>query len=568
MDARDGRSTVLVVIGEAGVGKTALLDDVASRADGMRVIRVVGVESETTMPFGALFDVCRPFMGSIGDLPDRQRRALEAALAMGPAAEGDPFAIGAATLSLLAADARETPLLLVVDDAQWLDDASAASLAFALRRLDADDVAVLIGLRSGLRSGFDVTGFGVLKLARLGPADAIALATSRRPVSREHAERIARQSRGNPLAVLELVAADSGAIDGLVPIPAHVERTFGARVEELPAETRAALLVAAVDDLGQIDVLAKAASIIALGPAEDAGLVQTGDGRLEFRHPLVRSAIYHQASPTERRAAHAALAAALPHEQASRRAWHHASSLVEVDEGAADPMERVAADAQVRSGRAAAAAAWRRAAELTPDPGTRARRLLAASEAAWEAGAGDAAREAADAALSTCMDPLLHADIVRLRARIDSQSGGVAEHVSAALQAEAKAVGPVDSLRAAYLLADAALAFYPAWDTEPNIGIARAARAAAGDTADPVFDYVLGYELMRVGRSTRPWISLHPRSAASSTTQLGDPTRRRSCWQAIARTSRVSSSEHALCTRRLSIVPASSGSPASWPRRS
>ena len=204
-DAREGRSRVLVVCGEAGVGKTALLDDAAERAVGMRVVRAVGVESEATMPFGALFDVCRPFLGSIGDLPDRQRRALEGALAMGPAGDGDRFAIGAATLNLLTGD-RAGPLLVVIDDAQWLDGASAASLAFALRRLDTDNVAVFIGLRAGEAAGFDVTGFPMLELARLSATDAVALAGSRRPVSQEQAQWIAEVSGGNPLAILELVA--------------------------------------------------------------------------------------------------------------------------------------------------------------------------------------------------------------------------------------------------------------------------------------------------------------------------------------------------------------------------
>jgi DNA-binding CsgD family transcriptional regulator len=501
VDARDGRSSVLVVSGEAGVGKTALLDDAARRADGMRVVRVVGVESEATMPFGTLFDVCRPFLGSIGDLPDRQRQALEGALAMGPAAESDRFAIGAATLTLLAADARETPLLLVIDDAQWLDDASAASLSFALRRLDADDVAVLVGVRSGSRSGFDATGFAVLELPRLARADAVALAGAHRPVSLEQAERIAQASDGNPLAVLELVASDASVIDGLVPIPMYIERTFAGRVEALPAATRAALLVAAIEDRGMIDVIGRAAPLAAIGAAEDAGLVQIVDGRVEFRHPLVRSAVYHQASPTERRAAHAALADALPPEQETRRVWHQASSLVEPDERVAQALERVAVGAQRRSGAAAAAAAWRRAAELTADAGERARRLFAASHAAWEGGASEPARRAADAALAVCEDPLMHADIVRLHAWIESHSGGNPEDVSAALRAEADAVAPLDGARAAYLLADAALAFYPAWDTEPNVELARAARAAARDLDDPLFDYILGWELARHGET-------------------------------------------------------------------
>ncbi len=489
---------MLVVAGEPGVGKTALLQEAVAGADGMRVILVAGVESEAAMPFGTLFDVCRPFLGSIAELPDRQRQALEGALAMGPAAEGDRFAIGAATLSLLSAEGRDTPLLIVIDDAQWIDNASAASLGFALRRLDADDIAVLVGLRSGERGGFDATGFALLELARLTPADAVALAAARRPVSREQAERIAQASDGNPLAVLELVSSETSVIDGLVPIPAHVERTFAARVEELPAETRAALLVAAVDDLGMLDVISRATPLAALGPAEDAGLVRMIEAQLEFRHPLVRSAIYQRATPTERREAHASLAAALPPEEASRRVWHRAASLVEPDESVAYALEQVAIDAQGRRGAAAAAAAWRRAAELTPETNARARRLLAASEAAWEAGAADA-HKAADAALAACSDPLLHADIVRVRARIESQSGGFANDVSAALRAEADAVAPLDPTRAAYLLADAVAAFWPAWDTEPNVDLARAARDMAGKSDDPLFDYVLGWELARQG---------------------------------------------------------------------
>ena len=521
-EAREGRSVVLVVSGEPGVGKTALLDDAVAGAEGMRVVRVAGVESEASMPFGTLFDVCRPFLDSIGDLPDRQRRALEGALAMGPAAEGDRFAIGAATLSLLAADARDSPLLLVIDDAHWVDDASAASLAFAFRRLDADDVAVLIGLRSETRSGFDATGFPRLEVGRLGAADAVALARTRLPVTAEQAERIAHASGGNPLAVLELVASETRAIDGLAPISASVERTFADRVEGLPEETRAALLIAAVDDLGLLDVIGRAAPVAALGAAEDAGLVRIADARLEFRHPLVRSAIYQRASPTERRAAHAALAAALPREQGDRRVWHRAAALVEPDERVAAALEAVAVASRARSGAAAAAAAWRRAAELTPEPGTRVRRLLAASDAAWEAGASDTARQAADAALAACADPLMHADIVRQRAWIDSHSGGIAAEVSAALRAEAEAVAPLDSRRAAYLLADAAFAFWPAWDTEPNVALARAAHAAAGDIADPLFDYILGWELARAGSTAEATELID----AAERAIVGDPKRR------------------------------------------
>ena len=373
-----------------------------------------------------------------------------------------------------------------------------------------------------MRGGFDATGFAVIELARLSRDDAVALAASRRPVSREQAERIAELSDGNPLAVLELAGSETSVMDGLVPIPAHMERMFAARVEELPNDTRAALLVAAVDDLGLIDVIGRATPLAALGPAEDAGLVQIVEAQLEFRHPLVRSAIYQRASPTERRAAHAAVATALPPEQASRRVWHRAASVIEPDEGVAAALEEVAREAQDRRGPAAAAAAWRRAAELTPEVNVRARRLLAASEAAWEAGAADAARQAADGALAACSDVLLHADIVRVRARIDLQAGADAEEVSASLRAEAGAVARLDSLRAAYLLADAATAFWPAWDMESNVEIARAARDSAGDSDDPLFDYVLAWELARQGSTEEATLFME----AAERGALGNPTRR------------------------------------------
>ncbi len=520
-DARDGRSGVLVVSGEAGVGKTALLDDAVATAEEMRVVRVRGVESEEAMPFGALFDVCRPFLGSIQELPDRQRRALQGALALGPAAAGDRFAIGAATLGLLAADIRDEPLLLVVDDAQWVDTASAESLGFALRRLDADGVAVLIGARVGVPGGLVDAGFERLEVGRLGELDAAALAISRRPVSPDEASRIARVSQGNPLAVLELVASDTGAPVGLVPIPVHLERTFAARVDDLPGPTRTALLVAAADDLGLLEVIARCASLTALGPAEDAGLVQFADGRLEFRHPLVRSAVYQRASTTERRAAHAALASAMPADQRERAAWHRAASVVESDEQVAAALEEAALAAGQRNGPASAAAAWRRSADLTPDPQRRARRLLAAASSAWDAGMGEVARQAADDALAVAADPLLRADIIRTRARIASLSGGVASEVAATLRAEAVAVAPLDPGRAAYLLADAVAAFWPAWDTEPNVEMARAAHDA-GPAGDPLFDFTLGFELARRGELGEASELL----TAAERAIVGDPLRR------------------------------------------
>ncbi len=567
-DAREGRSAVLVVSGEPGVGKTALLDDAAEGADGMRVVRAVGIESETTMPFGALFDVCRPFLGSIGELPERQRQALEGALAMGPAAEGDLFAIGAATLSLLAADARDAPLLLVIDDAQWLDSASAASLAFALRRLDADAVAVLIGLRSGEAGGFDATGYAVLEPGRLSAADAVALARSRRPVTPEQAERIARASGGNPLAVLELAGSETSGVDGLVPIPAHIEHAFAARAEHLPETTQDALLIAAVDDLGLLDVLDRATSLEALGAAEDAGLVRIAQARLEFRHPLVRSAIYQRASPTERRVAHAALADALPAEQTTRRAWHRAAAIVAPDAGVADALEAVAAEAEDRHGAAAAAAAWLRAAELTPDQGVRARRLLAGKRRRrGRPGASDAAHQAADAALAACTDPLMHADIVRVRARIDSHAAGLPRRSRRRCEPRPRR-SPRSTRRGPHTSSPTRASRSGRRGTPSRTSSSRGPRA-------------------RRPAMRRPAVRLHPRvgalaagstaeaahadrrapSARSSITRSGDPTRARSCCAADCAWWRSGRAVVRARAPRRSSGPASSGWPESLRRR-
>ena len=341
---------------------------------------------------------------------------------------------------------REAPFLVVIDDAQWLDGASAASLAFALRRLDADDVAVLIGLRAGSASGFEATGFPMLELARLSPNDAVALAGSRRPVSREQAQRIAAVSGGNPLAILELVASETTEVDGLVPIPAHVERTFARASSSSPWRPRRRSWSQPSTTSDILDVIGGRRLLRPSGRPRMRVLCRNSRGAA--RVPPSAGAISDLPVRVSDRAARSSRGArrSAPDEQSSRRAWHHASSVVEPDEDLADAMEAVAVDAQARRGPGAAAAAWRRAAELTPGANPRARRLLAASEASWDAGAGDPARQAAGVALATCSDPLLHADIVRAQARMASQSGGMAEEISLMLRGEAAAVASLDSL--------------------------------------------------------------------------------------------------------------------------
>ena len=384
--ARGGRSGVLVMRGEPGVGKTALVEYAIESAAGLRVARVAGVESEMELAFAALQQLCAPMLGKLAGLPDPQRAALGVAFGLSTGAAPDRFLVGLAALSLLSEAAEEQPLLCVVDDAQWLDRASAQALAFVARRLLADPVALVFATRE---PGEEFRGLPELPVGGLGDGDARELLGSvlRGPLDERVRDRILAETRGNPLALLEL-SRDVPGVPGAMRVPGvseRIEDSFGRQLDVLPAATRRLLLVAAAEPTGEPGLVWRAAERLgietgAVAPAADAGLLTIGE-RVMFRHPLVRSAAYRAASPADRRAAHQALAEATdPQADPDRRAWHRAQATPGPDEEVASELERSAGRAQARGGLAAAAAFLERSAALTVDPVRRAGRALAAGQ--------------------------------------------------------------------------------------------------------------------------------------------------------------------------------------------
>ena len=399
-DARAGQSAVLVLRGEPGIGKTAILGYAAERAQGFRVVRAAGVESEMELPFAGLHQLCGPMLGGLARLPPPQRDALGTAFGLSTGAQPDRFLVGLAVLSLLSDAAEERPLLCLIDDAQWLDRSSAQVLAFVARRLHAESVVLLFAEREpGELDG--LAGLPDLPLRGL-PGDSarelLASAISG-PLDDRVRDRIFAEARGNPLALIELphelspakLAGGFGLLSAL-PLPGRIEVSFLRRVQQLPAATQRLLLVAAAEPTGEPALLWRAARMLgipaeAVGSAEADGLLDLGV-QVAFRHPLLRSAIYRAAEAEERRSAHRALAGATDAEiDPDRRAWHRAHATLAPDEDVADELERSAGRAQARGGLAAAAAFLERAAALTPDAGRRARRALYAARAKQLAGA-------------------------------------------------------------------------------------------------------------------------------------------------------------------------------------
>ncbi len=430
-----------MVRGLPGVGKSALLADAADRASAMWVLRVRGVESESPLAFAALHRLLRSVLPHLDALPGPQARALRIAFGVEEGPDADRFRVFLATLSLLAEAAAHTAVLAVVDDAQWLDGASAAALLFAARRVQDEPVGLLFAARDGDARRFDAPDMPELAVGALDAAAAADLLAERAgaPVPAEVAHRLVARTGGNPLALVELAeAVPREALTGAAPLPAKlpvtegVERAFLDRVRELPSPAQALLLVAAADESGRLATIREAAAGLgateqALDAVERSGLVQVRDGQLELRHPLVRSVVYGAATSGERRRAHAALAAALPAEQdTDRRAWHRAAAATGPDETVAVELDRAAERARGRGGQEAAAAALERAAELTPQAGdARAVRRYRAAMAAWLGGQPIRARALAEAALLDAEEPCLRADIARLRARVEWNTGSV-----------------------------------------------------------------------------------------------------------------------------------------------
>jgi DNA-binding CsgD family transcriptional regulator len=412
----------LVVRGEPGIGKTALLDYAVAAAEGMRVIRATGIEAEADLPFAALHLLLRPVLDRIDGLPQPQRLALAGVFGQGPATPSDRFLVGLAVLSLLAEVADDRPLLCVVDDAHWLDRASADALLFAARRLETDGIALLFATRDPAAT----PGLDEVRLAALSVEDSAALLSARAAeLSPMKRYRILAEAAGNPLALLELPT--EAFPTGDFPLTQRVQGAFHAQVGRLPEQARLLLLVAASDPSPDLEVVLRAGEVLGAAPeALDAaqGLISVSEGVVAFRHPLVRAAVYRGAPPVQRLAVHAVLADLLTSPaDADRRAWHLASAATGPDERAAAELERTAVRAGERSGFGSAAIAYARAARLTAGEAERARRNVLAAEAAVEAGDLDLADELAGMASDQAPSVQLRIRIAMTRSTVDSARG-------------------------------------------------------------------------------------------------------------------------------------------------
>jgi DNA-binding CsgD family transcriptional regulator len=433
---QSGRSSVLVLQGEPGIGKTALLGHLLERASGCRIARATGVQSEMELAFAGLHQLCAPLLDLLDRLPGPQRDALATAFGQRAGAAPNRFLVGLAALSLLSEAAEDQPLVCAVDDAQWLDRASAQVLGFVARRLQAESIGLVVTTRE---PGEDFAGLPELVIKGLHDADARALLRSviRGRLDERVQERIVAETRGNPLALLELprglmpaeLAGGFGLPDALA-LPGRIEDSFRRRFEALPAETRRLLVVAAAEPTGDPLLVWQAAERLGIGvgsatPAAKAGLLEFG-ARVRFCHPLARSAAYRAASPGDLQDAHRALAAVTdPAVDPDRRAWHRAQATPGPNEDVAAELERSADRAQGRGGVAAAAAFLERAAELTPEPGRRSERALAAAQAKYQVGAPDAALKLLGAAEAGPLSELhqARADVLRGQIAFASSRG-------------------------------------------------------------------------------------------------------------------------------------------------
>ncbi len=510
--ARAGRSAALVIRGEPGIGKSTLLDYARERADDFALLEARGVEAEAELAFSTLHELLNPTLALLDRLPGPQAAALASAFALGPAAPSDRFAVGAATLTLLATAAEERPLLALLDDAHWADTSSRDALFFAARRLRAESVALLVAAR--MDAEFAAAG---LKEQTLGP---IAPSAARELIARERrsevaasvAERLFSATGGNPLALIQVAAFLTEAqLAGREPLPeplppVDVEAAFLARMAKLPERSQRALLVAAASKTGAMDEVAAAARTLGLEAgdltaAEDAALITFEAGRVRFEHPLLRSAVYHAAAPDARRAAHRALAEALAAtDENERRFWHLAAAATTPDEEVAAGLARAGESAGRRSDHAAAAAAFEKAARLTPERHDKGNRLLAAAEAAHLAGRYDFAAALLDEPLAGIQDER-RPDAVRLRGAIDVWRGRLPE-ARQLLVNEAAHIADRDPAVAATLLLDAVPPTMIALEFEAALEIAlraRALAARANDEMEAVAASVLGAVLVIAG---------------------------------------------------------------------
>ena len=499
----------LLIFGDPGIGKTALLQAAMARADeaGMRVLTTTGVQSEAALPFAALHQLLRPVLVDVVKLPPPQRRALMAAFGMVEDRAPGIFIVALAVLNLLADLAAQRPLLIVIDDAHWLDAPSAAALAFVVRRLETDPIVLLAALRLGTNNTLTEAGLQRMQLTALDPSAARALLQTRAahlpPATRD---RVLAAAAGNPLALIELpLALESSAISDAVPgeplpLTDHLERAFATRAQGLPPATRKLLLVAAANDRDDIVEIVAAGrlfggdrlGVAAFAPAEVAGLIEVDSARVRFRHPLMRSAIYQAAAAAERRVVHDALASTLTL-QPDRRAWHRATGVIGPDDGIADELDEAATRAEHRGAISVAAVALERAAALTIDDAKKGARLLRATLLEFQLGHPDQVRRLMSLARSIDLAAHDRFELAGFAAMFDVGIPGDAMLVGSMVSTAAQARAAGESDIALDLLRIAAVR---AWWSDPG-DEARAALLAAANQLkvredDPRRAYVVG----------------------------------------------------------------------------
>jgi DNA-binding CsgD family transcriptional regulator len=492
---RGGAGRALVVRGEPGVGKTALLDYLAEQASGCRVALVAGVEAEMELPYAGVYQLCAPMLHRLERLPAPQGAALRTAFGLGSGSAPDRFLVALAVLNLLSDAAEEHPLVCLVDDQQWLDRASAQVLGFVARRLAAEPVGLVFAARV---PGDELAGLPELVVEGLPEADARALldAVVTGPLDSRIRDRIVAETGGNPLALVELPQgltpaelAGGFALPDALPLSGRIEESFRRRLEALPADTRELLLVAAAEPVGDPVLVWRAAGRLgiraeAATPAVEADLLEVG-ARVRFRHPLVRSAAYRSASLQERQDTHRALAQVTdPKIDPDRRAWHRAQAAPGPDEDVAAELERSAGRAQARGGLAAAAAFLERASMLTPGPARRTRRLVAAARAKRAAGALDAALGLLVAVEAGQLDALSAAEVEHLRGLIALVQRGPSDAARLLLSA-ARHLEPLDADLARDTHLEALWAAIWAGHLGSPGGVAAAAEAARAAPTGP-----------------------------------------------------------------------------------
>ncbi len=494
--ARHGPSSAVIVHGEPGIGKTALLDAIVRTATGFTVLHARPLEAESELPFAGLADLLRPLLGLLDRIPAPQAAALAGALAIGPATPGDRFAAAAATISLLAAGGEHAPVLAVVDDAHWLDTPSREALLFTARRLGSERVVLLFAMRD--RPWRPAARIGGLELIGLGTDAAEALvARSGKIVSPAVRDRLVGETAGNPLAITQALAnlrdgqlAGSVPIAGPIAIGADLETSFARRLAPLPDSTRRALLIAAVSDTGDFAEIATAlggqhTALTDLAPAERLGLIDITNGTVQFAHPLLRSAAYHHADPTDRRWAHRSLAAALDQDHHDQIAWHLSAAATGPDETVAQQLEDTATSAQARHGYVAAANALAAAARLSPASEDRIRRTIGAGTAFRLGGQAHAANDLLLGLLADISDPLLRADVQLVRGSALIMIAPMTNTIEMLIR-EAALVEAHDPARAAAILAIASIGAQGTAEVGPSVDISSRAVQLAQSVGGPV----------------------------------------------------------------------------------